>query len=200
MTRIYGIVLAAGRSRRMGTPKPLLEAGGETLVEGGVRALRAGGCAGVVVVVRGADTPEATLAAGAGAELVVSDAAGAEQVDSLRRALDALPADAAAAVVLPVDHPGIAAATVRALVDRWRRSLAPIVRPVHGGVPGHPTLFHRGLFDELRAPDLPDGARTVVARHEADVEDVAVEDPAVARDVNTPEELREARAALGEEP
>ncbi|HUH12132.1 MAG TPA: nucleotidyltransferase family protein [Longimicrobiales bacterium] len=196
MRRIYGIVLAAGHSSRMGSPKPLLEAGGETLVEGAVRALAGGGCAAVLVVVRDASAPEAALASAAGARVVVSDAPGAEQVDSLRRALDVLPGDAGAAIVLPVDHPGVSGATVAAVVEAWRAREAPIVRPVHDGVPGHPTLFDQRLFGELRAPELPEGARTVVAHHEGEAEDVSVADAAVARDVDTPEELGAARARL----
>lgn len=190
MTELHGIVLAAGASRRMGTPKPLLSAGGQSLIERAVRALLDGGCAAVTAVVRADDAATAELAGAAGAEVVQNPEHGSEQVDSLRIALAAVPSEAAAALVLPVDHPRMSADAVRTVVDAFRARGAPIVRPTHAGVPGHPTLFHRSIFPELSAPDLREGARTVIQRHRERVEDVAVAEPGVVQDVNTPEEYR----------
>lgn len=192
MTALRGIVLAAGASRRMGSPKPLLSAGAESFIEHAVRTLLAGGCAGVVAVVRPDDASAADLARAAGAS-VASGAPDGEQVDSLRIGLAAVPAGTEAVLVLPVDHPGAGPESARRVVDAWRAGGAPIVRPVYDGVAGHPTLFHRSLFDELASGGLPEGARTVIERHREEVEDVAVSEPGVVQDVNTPEDYREVR-------
>lgn len=186
---VDGIVLAAGRSRRMGEPKPLLEVEGEAFVERAVRTLRAGGCRMVVAVVGGGTTsPEGRLADAAGAVVVLNDSPESEPVDSIVLGLDALPDDCAGAVILPVDHPLVHPATVSALVDAFRARGAPVVRPVYGGRPGHPGIFARALFDELRAPELPDGAQTVIAAHAASVLDVSVGDAGVVGNVDTPED------------
>lgn len=183
--KVAGLVLAAGRSSRMGAPKPLLELEGRTFVEAAVRALREGGCRDVVAAVASEET--AAAARSVGARVVEGEPAG-EQIDSLRRGLDALGPDVEAAAVLPVDHPRVRPATVAALLEAWRSDPDAVVRPVHDGQPGHPTVFPRRSWSALRDPTLPEGARSVVAAER--VTDVAVDDPGVLLDIDTPETYR----------
>jgi CTP:molybdopterin cytidylyltransferase MocA len=188
---IAGIVLAGGRSRRMGRPKALLQAGDATFLEHAIATLRAGGCDDIMVVVND-DNPEIARAIFEGCARAVTGAGpDSQQIDSLRAGLRALPDGTEAAVVLPVDHPRVAAETVRALIAAFRARGAPVVRPVYGGEHGHPVLFAAEVFDELLEEGLPEGARTVVRRHAAAAEDVAVEDPGVVIDVDTPETYEE---------
>jgi molybdenum cofactor cytidylyltransferase len=191
---IAGIVLAAGRSSRMGEPKALLVYAGATFLQRAVRALRDGGC-GRVIVVMGAptDPAAASIAAQArklDADVAVNDAAHSEQVDSLRAGLLAVAADADAVVVLPVDVPAVDARAVRAVVDAFAARGAPVVRASFDGRNGHPVLFSRALFAELLGGDLPEGARTVIHRHAAASEGVAVPDAGVVADVDTPDDYR----------
>ncbi len=186
---VHGVLLAAGRSSRMGRSKPLLALDGETLVERAVRVLLEGGCAGVIAVVRAQDDATARLAHAAGARVVVNDDPHAQQVDSLRLALRELPDDAVAAAVLPVDVPFVRPATVARLVTAFSTGSALIARPTYHGEPGHPTLFARALFADLAARELPRGARTVIEAHAADTLDIEVEDPGITQDVDTPEDL-----------
>lgn len=189
---IAGIVLAAGRSRRMGRPKPFLRLGGATFLERAVRTLRDGGCEPVVVVAGPAADETARrvaeAAAALGVKVVENPEAGSEQVDSLRVGLRAVGPDAEAAVVLPVDVPGADAGTVRALADAFRARGAPVVLPLHAGRHGHPVLFGRAVWPELLADPLPDGARTVIHAHAAELEEVPV--PALPADVDTPDDYR----------
>lgn len=182
---VVGIVLAAGRSRRMGAPKPLLEVGGRTFLRAGVEALRAGGCGRVVAVV---GTPEAAAEAREAGAATVEGRPDAEQVDSLRAALAHLPPQTTAALVLPVDHPDIRPGTVRMLIAAAAADPDAVIRPVHGGRPGHPTVFPRELWAALRDPNLAGGARSLVDSPDTRTVDVEVDDPGVVTDIDTPEQ------------
>lgn len=188
---IAGIVLAGGRSSRMGRPKALLDAGGESFLERAVRTLKEGGCGEVVVVLDPDDRTLAAQAEGAGSRSAWGGGAGTEQIDSLRSGLRALPRAVDAALVLPVDHPLVEAATVARLIDAFRERGAPIVLPVCEGQRGHPVLFSAAVFDELLKAALPEGARSVVHAHEEVLEEVVVSDPGVLADVNTPDDYEE---------
>lgn len=188
---VAGVVLAAGRSSRMGRPKGLLPVGDETFVESAVRTLGEGGCDPIVAVLPpGEDTDRmAELVESAGGTPVVNADPEAEQVDSLRVGLETAGPGPAAAIVLPVDFPLAGPGVVQRLIEAFRVRGAPIVRPVHHAQPGHPVLFARDLWPELSDPDLREGARDVVHRHHAEIEDVPVEDRGVTVDVDTPEDF-----------
>jgi molybdenum cofactor cytidylyltransferase len=189
---ICGIVLAAGRSRRMGRPKAFLPAGDRTFLQHAVRVLSEGGCDLVVVVTGPLDDETARLIAEDAAELdagiAVNPHADSEQADSLRAGLRALPPEAAAAVVAPVDVPGLTAGLVRGVVGAWRESGAPVAVPARDGRHGHPVLFDRRVFAELMREGLPEGARTVVHAHAHELAEVPVDE--LAPDVDTPEDYR----------
>jgi nicotine blue oxidoreductase len=189
---IAGIVLAAGRSRRMGRPKAFLALGGRSFLERAVAALRAGGCDPVVVVAGppgDAVAEEVALAAERlGARVARNPDAESPQVASLRAGLRALGAEVRAAVVTPVDVPRADAETVRALADAFTARGAPVAQPFDGVRHGHPVLFARAVWPELMADPLPDGARTVIHAHAAERAEVRV--PVLPADVDTPEDYR----------
>jgi molybdenum cofactor cytidylyltransferase len=91
-------------------------------------------------------------------------------------------------MVAPVDQPLVSAATVRLVLEAWRRTRAPIVRPAREGRHGHPVLFDRALFDALRRADPSAGARGVVRAHADRAVDVPVDDDGAFADIDTPED------------
>lgn len=196
---IAGIVLAAGRSRRMGRPKAFLRLGDATFLELAVGALRDGGCDPVVVVTGPAGDAAAGETADAarrlGARTVVNPEPASEQADSLAVALRALSADAEAAVVTPVDVPRVSGETVRRMIEAHRSTGAPVVQPYDGERHGHPVLFARSLFPELLARPLPDGARSVIHAHASGRAEVMV--TTLAADVDTPDDYRRLVEARG---
>jgi molybdenum cofactor cytidylyltransferase len=192
--RAAGVVLAAGRSQRMGTPKAMLRVDERSFLERTVTALREGGCETVVVVAGpqgDADADAVAVAAGGLDAAVARNRDGAsEQLASLRLALATLPDGVGAAVVLPVDAPTVGGMVVAALLARWRQSGAPVVLPACGGRHGHPALFDRAVWPEFSAPGLTDGARSVIRAHEVGLQLVEVGDAGVLVDIDTPEQYR----------
>lgn len=188
------VVLAAGASSRMGCPKALLRAGDRSFVARVLNALQAGGAASAVVVVR-PGTPDliAEVAAARFGRAVENPRPEDGQLSSLLVGLDAVEAaDTGGIMVTLVDVPLITAGTVRTLFERAQHSTAPILRAVHRGRHGHPVIFKRAVFAALRQADRAIGAKAVMATYA--VEDVEVDDPGVAEDVDTPrdyERLRE---------
>lgn len=198
MARLAGVVLAAGSSRRMGTPKAALALAGETFVARVHAALGAAGLEPLVVVTgEHHDAVAAALPVGHGAQLVRNPAPEHGQLSSLKVALRALLAGApevTGAVVALVDHPAVAADTVRALARAAAAGGAAILVPTHAGRRGHPVVFQRGVWDELLATPDDAGARAVVRRDPTRVAEILVADPGVLLDVDTPEALAALRA------
>ena len=191
---VAGVVLAAGGSTRMGTPKALLDADGATFVARLADTLRRGGCDPVVVVAAAEAGPVAAEAERGGARLVVNPGGEGGQIGSLRAALAHLRGhdDAPAAIVFtPVDNPAVAPETVEAVIRGWARSRAAIVAPSYQGERGHPVLADMSIAHEFLDEGLAEGARTVVRRDPGRVLEVPVPDPGIADDIDTPRKYRE---------
>ena len=91
-----------------------------------------------------------------------------------------------------VDIPLLAPATIAKVIDAWERTRAPIVRPAYGNRRGHPVIFDRAVFDELRRAPVESGARVVVSAHYDQVVNVEVDDPGCIVDIDTPDDYRRA--------
>src|SRR5436190_4107034 len=188
---ICGIILAAGASSRMGQAKAALPFGrtGETVLSRIVSVFLTGGAPRIVVVagahidaVRRAMPPHETRA-----EVIEHPAWAQGQLSSLLAGLRAIDDPLLeAAIVTPVDVPLVSAATVAAVIAAWRRTRAPIVRPANGDRHGHPVIFDRAIFEDLRSADLTVGAKAVFAAHRDRVLNVEVNDPGAFEDIDTP--------------
>lgn len=187
---LRAIVLAAGESRRMGQPKAglLVTAGGPTFAASAVSTLRACGL-GDVVIVAGAhpDAVRQAVAGAAGVQVIEHPGWAAGQLSSLLAGLAAVNApDVEGLIVTLVDCPLVRPATVARLIDVWRGSRPPIVRPAIGDRHGHPVIFDRAVFDDLRTAPLEIGAKAVISRWRDQLANVPVDDPGVLADIDTP--------------
>lgn len=176
------IVLAAGSSSRMGRPKALLEAkpGGLTFVDAVVLTACAAGVSALrVVVAPGFERPDSSY--------VVNPDPVAGMLSSIHRGLDAIREPIEAVLVWPVDHPYVRLETVTAMLAAFRAGGPPIVVPTYEGCRGHPVLFAARVVPELYAADPTRGAAAVVHAHDDRLE-LAVDDPGVIDDIDTPED------------
>lgn len=182
-----GVVLAAGAGRRFGKPKALVEHRGSLLVERAARTLADGGCRPVLVVL-GASAEEVRERADlAGAQPLLNPDWPTGMGSSLRTALDALEdTPVAAAMILPVDMPGVGPTAVRRVGAL--ASPTALAAASHAGRRSHPVLLGREHWPGARAAATGDtGARDYLIRHEITL--VSCEDVADGRDVDRPADL-----------
>lgn len=193
MPHLAGIVLAAGRSSRMGRTKALLpDRAGVPFVARAVTTLVEAGASPVLVVVR-PDTEAAIaravaeLLSDAAVSVVVNADPDRGQLSSLLTGLARI-GDAHGVLVTLVDVPFVSVETVRSVIAAWRPGETPIVRPARGTEHGHPVLFDQQTFAALCAAPLDTGAKPVVRGYADAIVNVPVTDAGAFLDLDTPEE------------
>ena len=200
-TTIRALVLAAGRSRRMGEFKPLLPLRGRTLIENSVGSALSGG-AETVTVVTGcrADEVERVLARAFGERVrfVRNDAyAETDMLRSAQLGAAALPA-CDAFFLLPGDMPLVARETYAALLAAYARQPAPVIFPTLDGRRRHPPLIDARLIPAILAFDGEGGLRALWRRYEGELRAVPVDDAGVRVDVDTPRDYETCRRTCEE--
>ena len=186
-----GVILAAGDSTRMGSPKAALRTrDGDTFISRIVATLRDAGVIDLVIVTgRHHDAVIESLSRDRvpPPQIVRNPDPSRGQLSSLLAGMDAvLTTNADAVMMTLVDVPLVRVSTVNAVIETWRRSRAPIVRPAIGDRHGHPVIFDRAVLDELRRAPLDSGAKSVVRAHEHEIVNVPVDDEGCVTDVDTP--------------
>ncbi len=191
----WAIVLAAGESRRMGTQKLLLPYGESTVIEIVVRKALDAGLDNILIVL-GADRDvvqarleEYPLTA------VNNENYRQGMLSSVQAGFAALPADAAAAVVMLGDQPAVPVQAIQAVLGAFGGSGKGIIIPTCNGRRGHPVLISAKYRAAIAALDPGVGLRQLRLEHPGDVLEVEVGDPAILHDLDTPADYK--REATG---
>lgn len=198
---VSAILLAAGRSRRMGAFKPLLPFGVETVIEVCIQHLLAGGVAEIVVVVGHRASEVRAQLAQFPVKFAVNEEAGSEMGVSIARGVEQLSDEAEAVFIALADQPSIPPETIRRLIDERQRVGASLLIPVHAGRGGHPVLIDLKYRGELLRLDPQSGLRAFFQEHSALVLRLPVNSPGIARDMDTWDDYRALyRESFGSEP
>jgi molybdenum cofactor cytidylyltransferase len=186
-------ILAAGESRRMGTPKALLPYRDRTFAEQLVETMKHTRV-GITRIVLGAGARELQEKLHIDSDsIVVNEDWQKGQLSSIQAAIRSLPKGATEGLMIcPVDHPLISAKLVNELIEAFDSNTKRIVLPVFQSRRGHPVIFHASLYDELLSAAVEVGARQVVWAHAQEVLEVATEENAVILNLNDPATLRKA--------
>lgn len=189
---ISAILLAAGESKRMGRPKQLLEWRGKTLLQHSLESL-VNSDADEIILVLGheADRIRKTLPA-LPIKIVINPDYKQGMASSLRRGLLAMDPQSEAFLVLLADQPGIGPEIINDLIRAFQQAdpKQGIVRPVHGGLRGHPVLFGVRYLPEALQLQGDVGARRILMNHPEDILSIDVEADSVLNDIDTPDEYR----------
>ena len=194
---VHAVLLAAGRSSRMGGPNKLMaDFEGEPLLARTAARVLASQVAGTVVVLgHQADRARAALE-GLAVDLVVNPDFASGLSSSLKAGIGALPETAAGALVVLGDMPGVTVADLDRLIAAFQAAEGQaIVRATFNGKRGNPVILPRSLFSGIEALSGDTGARHIVESGAADVVDVEIGEGAFL-DVDTPEAMRAAGGVL----
>lgn len=179
------ILLAAGQSRRMGTFKPLLPFGGQSVVAHCLDSLQAAGVARTVVVIGHRAEEMRVHLADWPVILAYNSETGSAMGVSIARGVECLPADTRAILICLVDQPAVPPEAVRVLCEAWAEGRGRLLIPTYQGRGGHPVLLDAEFRNELLTLDENGGLRGFFATHQAKVQRVPVNSPYVCRDMDT---------------
>jgi molybdenum cofactor cytidylyltransferase len=191
MEGIAAIVLAAGRSKRMGAFKPLLPFGNRTVIESCIEHLRGGGVETVIVVIgQGSDAKSLQKhLKDAQVTVVVNPDANSEMSDSIRCGVSQLPQQTKALLITPADHPAVPCFVIAELINAWRQG-APLVVPTFNERGGHPVVVDISFRDQLLNLDPQYGLKGLFRSHPGIARRLAVNSNYIARDMDTWDDYR----------
>jgi len=200
VNNVAALLLAAGRSRRMGAFKPLLPFGDVTVIESCVQNLRGAEVDEIVVVVGHRANEIQKHLESYELRFALNPDSESEMGESIRRGVEHISEDVKCLLIALVDHPAVSSATIKEIRSAWQRG-ARLVQPEHAGRGGHPVLIDLSYRDELLNLDPRTGLRSFFDAHQTEVLRLPVESPYVARDMDTWEDyLALHREVLGREP
>lgn len=214
---LAAVILSAGESSRMGSPKALVPFRGRTFLQRLLDVVEKSSSQmenikpapdkapfsktnvgiGWTRVVLGAKADEIRDTLGLDPRAVIVNPRWKEgQLSSIQAAISGLSDTQTDGLLLfLVDHPLVSAPVVSELVENFYDSGRAIVLPTFRGKRGHPVIFAQRLFAELLAAPADQGARAVVWQHASEVLEVATDDEGVVLNLNDPESLRRALSA-----
>lgn len=193
---LSAIIVAAGRSRRMGERnKLLLEVGDHPVLTRVLRAVSRAPVSEIIVVTGAQHERVASLVEREGsARTVHNPDFSSGMASSIRRGVRAAPTARNGYLLCPGDLPLLSGRTAERLCQAFADQPPPcIVAPTHEGQQGHPVLFSSAFREGLLALEGDEGARGLVRRDGAPLTRVPVADGGILQDVDTPEALRTAR-------
>ncbi len=190
MKEISAIVLAAGRSRRMGQCKPLLPFGHTTVIESCLSNLSDAGVQELIVVAGFHREDVSQQLRESSVMIVANNDPESEMNDSIAIGLSSVSPMAEAVLITPADLPAVPPRVIRALIQSWVNG-ASLVQPEYNGRGGHPVLIDLRYREELTHLDPESGLRGFFTNHREQVTRLPVDSGYIARDMDTWEDYVE---------
>ena len=187
---INAIVLAAGRSKRMGKLKPLLRFNDTTFLEHIISVLKHSDVDRITVVLGAeADTIQQSTDL-SGINVVINQDYQRGQLSSLIAGIEQAPQDTQALLLCLVDHPFITEEVVNKIARTFKDTKSPIIVPVFDKERGHPALFSKSLFNDLLNAPQEKGARHVLYSNEDKVFELEVSERGILIGINTEDDYK----------
>ena len=184
MKDVAAIVLAAGRSNRMGHFKPLLPFGDRTVVEHCIENLRQGGVESIVVVVAHRALDLQNHLQPSNVVFALNPEPDSEMSASIVCGASKIPSCAKAILITPVDHPAVPPSVIGNIIASWQKGSGLVV-PTWEGRGGHPVLVDSAFRDALLELEPTRGLRGLLESHSGQITRVPVDSSYIARDMDT---------------
>jgi CTP:molybdopterin cytidylyltransferase MocA len=173
----------------MGAFKPLLPFGGKTVIQSCIDYLIDGGCEEITVVVGHREQEIREHLKNSSVRFAVNPDPDSAMAVSIACGVRELPDSTKATLIALVDHPGVPAPVVAALLAEWQ-SGAVLIKPTWQQRGGHPVLVDLRFRKELEGLEESGGLKAFLAAHQSLVTRLAVDSPYVARDMDTWDDYR----------
>jgi molybdenum cofactor cytidylyltransferase len=190
---IAALILAGGRSSRMGALKPLLPLGGRLIIEGVISLFREAGISDILVVVGYQAEKIIPLLENQGVRWVINEHYDRGMFSSVQVGVRNLTGDCRAFFLSPADMPLVNTVTLKKLVAAYQERKLDVYHPCYGQKRGHPPLITAALIPSILAFAEPGGLRALLSRRKGTSLDVACDDPGILIDLDTPEDYERAK-------
>ncbi len=190
MNNITAVILAGGKSHRMGTPKPLLKLKNKTFLDLIREKITEAGIKNIYLVL-GADAEY--LRNNLNTEnlnIIINKSWQNGQLSSLKAAIKRVKKETDGIIMFLIDHPSVKVSTIKKLLEAFREGSADIIVPEYEGRGGHPVIFSRNVFIALLQAPLNEGARAVVRNTKYITKRIRVNDRHIRQDIDTPEDFK----------
>lgn len=190
---IWAVLLAAGESKRMGTPKQLLPFGRTTVIETALEHILASAADRTLVVLGAVHDHIEPLLKRFPVILTVNPGFREGMLSSAQWGIRHLPPDARAALILLGDQPWITPETIDRVIHVFKETGRGLVLPVHGKAGGHPLLIDLKYREEIESLNPAVGLKELLSRHPEDVCRIESGDAGILRDMDTPLEYEDSK-------
>ncbi|MBN1902287.1 nucleotidyltransferase family protein [Candidatus Sumerlaeota bacterium] len=189
------VILAAGKSERMGAPKPFIQLKGKTFLENIVDKIINSGfpLPGLIIYNPEHESRLKTLHLH-DFDFIPNDHVEWGQLYSVQLAVRAIRPESTGFMMCLVDHPFVDVSTYNLMLRNHRLFPKNILIPIYKGKRGHPPMFPKGLFSEITrlSPHLEGGMQTFIKDHRDIVLEVPANDPGIMMDIDKPQDILKA--------
>jgi len=191
MNQIAGVILAAGKSTRMGKSKALLEIGSHTFLSKIISILSKIQISPIYVVLgNDFEIIKIKYKSQIGVQFLFNPNFEKGQLSSLQVAIRNFSKDVSGFMLALVDHPLVRQSTYQQILKKAQQNPQDIIIPVYKKKRGHPVYFGRKFLGELLNAPLNVGARYVVQKYKNNVLEVVCTDPGILKDIDTPQQYK----------
>jgi len=183
--KIAAIILAAGESKRMKSPKMILPFKGRTMIECVIGNIQAAGIDEPIIVVGAWKEDIEKVAGNHRVKIVFNRNYRNGMLSSIRCGINSVPPSCDAAVIIPGDMPMVSADVINKVINDYIATGKRIVIPVYQGRRGHPLLVASDLFREINRLDENEGLRQLAQVYPEDVIEAEVDSDSILKDIDT---------------